>query len=313
MALRKGITRRQFVASVLAGGVALAGGCVAPTDPVGIPRGRRVWVMGDSHIGLNDGNSTGGEDGAHWLRLAVADVGAPEHRPDYLVHVGDISHHAGKEEELKTYARIRELADLGPWYEIVGNHDHGAVPAGRWERIIGRPTQYTLIDGNTAWIMVSAEQGGSTGVWGPDTLGWLEARVAENQARNVIVVTHQPVSNTVFRSDEEERCLADREGIEKLLSDHRVDLWLCGHIHGGRRRRSYLMRRGRTAFVNVASVSYAYGTGAATSCLLTAERDSRRLHIRTRDHGRREFMAGHEMTVDLPFAWQFDSAPVMAV
>jgi hypothetical protein len=310
------ISRRTFLATASAGGAALMlGGCEGP-GPDGPrasgdrPNRRRIWVLGDSHIGLRS-KSTSHRDGAEWLEDAVADQLHNVDPVDWVLMVGDASHHAGREEELKRYAAIRDASKMGPWFEIAGNHDHRGLAEGRWGRIIGRPPRYVIRDGNTVFVCVSVEQGNSRGDLSGRTLGWLRDRVRENQAGNVVVVTHQAAPDTVYDSDRWSRIITAKEFVGDLLANHRVDLWLCGHIHGGGRTDRHAVSRGRTQFLNVASMSHAYGSGASHSFTFDIRAGGRTLVARCRHHDSESWLDRHELHVRLPLPWQPGERPTI--
>jgi hypothetical protein len=307
-------TRRQFLAAVAAGsaGLALAGALRSYGSNAAV-RQRHIWAFSDCHIGCS-GPGNDGRDGGDWLALAVAEQRKTQPQIDYVLALGDLSDSvAGQADQLKRYGAIRDTAEMGPWFEIVGNHDFSAVPSGDWEKFIGRPTRYTLVDGNTAFICASTERGSGAGLLSPPTIDWMAGELDRCKNGNVIVCTHQPPADTVYRSDQAARCLHNDVAIAKLIEEHRIDLWLCGHIHAGPRNAEYVVRHGRTMFVNVASAGHAYGTGATISYTFSGTEGSRSLVGRCRDHERGRFLDDCEVTVDLPKPWALgkDAKPVL--
>ena len=98
---------------------------------------------------------------------------------------------------------------------------------------------------------------------------------------------------------------------EKILKDVRVDLWLCGHIHAGRRHAGYVARRGRTTFINVASAGRAYSTRACNGYVLEMVEGTRTLRARCRDHETHRDLANQSVNVAFAHAWRFLDRPKM--
>jgi len=301
------ITRRAFLArSAAAAAVAAIGPRALRAADADAPS-RRVWAFADSHVGLvHDG-----KDGADWLALALADLKRNVKPCDYALGLGDLTHNAGAEAELRGYLKVRDAAGLPAWYELAGNHDFGAIPAGRWAELIKRPRNYAVVDGNAVWLLISARQGKSEGRVSRAVGNWLLAQAQAHRDRNVIVCSHQAVYKTVAGSGGEETYLMHRGFVQRIIDRARIDLWLCGHIHGGRRNRRYIVRRGRTTFINVASVNHAYGTGAAHGCVLEMAGGAKTLLARCRHHDRARYLPDQQATVPMPHSWKFDGKPTV--
>jgi len=309
------LTRREFLAASAVGGAGLIVGCGAPFPDLVLrdpgPARRRIWVFADSHIGLA-GRGNDGRDGADWARLSIADAREDLDPIDYVLALGDVTHHAGAKAELRTYVDIRKASGLGPWYELAGNHDYAALPAGRWRRYVRRPARYCLLDGTAAVFFISAEQGKSDGRVSPAAARWLQAGIEHYQdTHNIIVCTHQAVWHTVAGASDSSCCLNHRVLISRILKRTRVDLWLCGHIHGGRRNPAFVTKKDRTVFVNVAALGHAYGTGACHSYVLDMERGSGALIARCRVHDRNTWAFDQEVRMEAPHAWRFADRPTV--
>jgi DNA repair exonuclease SbcCD nuclease subunit len=308
------ITRRQFLGGLAGAGALVLVGCqpLALEEP---PRllgtsSRRVWAFSDSHLGL-DGKANADRDGADWMELAIKDVRDNVGTVDYVLPLGDITDR-GQRGQLARYAEIKQRSGLGPWYELVGNHDFAAVPAGLWRRYVRRPLRYSLVDGNAAWVFLSSEQGKSEGRISKASAQWLLETVTRHQDKNVIVCSHQAVYDTVSGSKGGETYIEHRLLVARVLQQARVDLWLCGHIHGGRRNAGYIARRGSTAFINVAALGRAYGTGACTSFVLEMDEGATAMRARCRDHEQARYLEDLSAEVDFPRPWRFSSRPQVA-
>ncbi len=309
------ISRREFLGYAAIGGAGLLLGCTSPAALLSQaqpgPARRRVWAFADSHIGLG-GRSNDGRDGAEWLELCLNDLQERVGAADYALALGDVSDDRGREDQLRRYVEIRDHSGLPGWYELAGNHDYGAVPAGRWRRLVKRPLRYVLVDGTAAWFFISAEQGKSDGKISPAVTRWLIQEIAAHQdQRNIIVCSHQAVYGTVAGSSSPACCLNHRALVARVLQQVRVDVWLCGHIHGGRRHAGYVAQRGQTTYINVASAGRAYGTGACNGCLFEMAEGSTRMFARCRDHERGAYLDDQEVSIDLPHPWRFFAKPVL--
>lgn len=309
------ISRREFLGELAIGSAGLLLGCsgagalLAQAKPG--PKSRRVWAFADSHIGLG-GRANDDRDGADWLELCLKDVRGPLGSADYALALGDVTDDRGREDQLCRYVQIRDGSGLPGWYELAGNHDYAALPAGRWKRLVKTPPRYALIDGTAAWFFVSAEQGKSDGRLTPPVAHWLMREIARHQdSRNIIVCSHQAVYGTVSGSASSGACLNHRKLVARILRTVRVDLWLCGHIHAGRRHAGYIARRGRTTYINVASAGHAYGTGACAGYLFEMAEASRTMRARCRDHERGAYLKDQGAELQMPHPWRFFARPVI--
>ena len=299
------VTRRTFLAASAAAAAEAALGPQVLWAARAAGRTRRLWAFADPHVGLvHDG-----KDGAEWMALALADLQRNVKPLDYALGLGDLTHNAGAEAELQAYRKVRDAAALPAWYELAGNHDFGAIPAGNWAKYIRRPRNYALVDGSAVWLLISARQGKAEGRISRAVGNWLLAQAHAHRDRNVIVCTHQAVYGTVAGSGGGETYLMHRGFVQRIIDRVRIDLWLCGHIHGGRRNRRYVVRRGRTTFINVASINHAYGTRAATGYVLEMTEGEKTMLARCRDHDRARYLPDQQARVGFPHPWKFTEKP----
>jgi len=261
-------------------------------------RTRRVWILADTHIGRVED----GKDGDQWLRLAVQDVRKNLAPVDYAVFLGDMTARY-EPEQFEKYARLRDTSGILPWYEIAGNHDFHGIENGEYFKWTICPLRYVVLDGNLAWFFVSAERGMADGLVCPQTTEWLGQSIARHQHKNIVVCTHQLVHDTVEYSTREARYLHPKEQLEELLSDVRVDLWLAGHAHFAPRTPAYAANKGHTTFLNVASITHAYNTGASVSYILEMEEGTCSARLRCRIHDRCRFAPEFGLHLKLPQCW----------
>jgi predicted phosphohydrolase len=289
------------------------------TWPAG-PNSRRIWAWSDSHLGAAV-DDLAGRPAEEWMGSCFKDLKGNVGLLDYAIPLGDITD-TGTQEQLQDYVRIRDASGIRTWYELAGNHEYAAVPAGRWATYIGRPARYAIFDGNCIWFLLSANQGRDVG-WQPKAaVAWLKESIAANQDRNVIVCTHQPVYGTVAGSTGKGSHLSlagpskdssptDAKPFADLLEEVRVDLWLSGHIHAGRRTARYIARRGPTTFINVSALGRAYGTGACTSYLLEMKAGEKDMLARCRDHEAGRYLEDQEVRIGFRHPWRFAEKPTV--
>jgi len=280
---------------------------INPSAP-DLSTGRRTaWAWADTHAGKD----WDGVDGGVWARRSMREMIRNVGRPDYVLQLGDVTH-AYKDAEFQEYARLRDRSGIGRWYEIVGNHDFHGTESGLYQKYIGKPHRYVVLDGNVAWVFVSAERGRAAGILRAPTRRWLRNVVAKYQDRNLILCSHQLVVNTVRRTHPEqdfEAVLNPRRWVSELRRHYRIDAWLAAHEHGPRRTRDQVARKGRTTFINVASFSHAYHTEACNSYLLVMRAGARELWARCRDHDRRKFIGAFSAHIPLPFPVELSARP----
>lgn len=318
-----GISRRELLKLAAAGGAGLLLGPAvvrALSGEVGAagPDARRVWAWSDSHLGGNVADHAGRE-GAEWMQLCMKDLKDKLSPVDYALPLGDITDD-GTEEQVQQYVELRRAAGVGTWYDLAGNHDYAAVADGCWAKLVDRPIRYIVLDGNCAWFIIGANQGRDVG-WQPKpVLAWLRRVLAEHQDKNVIVCTHQPVCGTVASSTGEGAYLSlagpakesfpnNAKPFDDLLKEVRVDLWLCGHVHGGKRSPRHIARRGATTFINVSAMGRMYNTGACTSCLLEMRAGQKEMLARCRNHESGAFVEDQQVRVEFPNPWRFAAKP----
>jgi hypothetical protein len=270
---------------------------------------RSVWVWADAHGGLE----VDGRDAAEWAELALAELLDNVGRPDYVLELGDVAH-AYKEEQFRRYARMRDTSGIPLWFQIVGNHDFHGTENGLYQKYVGWERDYVLVDGNLAWVMVSAERGRACGILHAPTRRWLKRVLGAYRDRNIVLCSHQVPAHTLRRSHPAkniERILTPVPWVSDLRRHCRVDGWLCGHEHGPPRDGRQAVRVGRTTFINVASISKAYHTKASVSFVLEMREGERVIHARCRNHDERRFVADFSIDIPIPFPLRLGEVPVI--
>lgn len=265
---------------------------------------RRVWLLADTHIGRVED----GKDGDQWLRLAIQDLQANLPPVDYALFLGDMTARYTSR-QFQKYAQLRDASGISPWYEIAGNHDYHGIESGEYFKWTISPLRYVVLDGNACWLFASAERSNAAGLMGEQTAEWLKESILQHQDKNIILCTHQLVYGTVEYSTRDARYLHPRERVEKLLKEVRVDLCLGGHAHFAPRSTEYAKREDQTTFINVASITHAYNTGACLSYILEMQDGSREASMRCRIHDDRRFAPEFSLTVRFPYPFHFGHRP----
>ncbi len=190
--------------------------------------------VSDLHIG---GRPESDERAARVL----AHVCAMRPAPDVLVVTGDVADHgwAGGAQAADEYARARDLlaAWRGPLLVGTGNHDGrgpfaevllgGQAPA-RLDRGLKVAGHHVLMLDS----LVSAVDGQRIdhGELAPETLSWLEDRLAESHTPTFVCFHHPPVTVGIAEADTMQ--LRNGSALEPVLSRHdHVVAVLVGHNH----------------------------------------------------------------------------------
>ncbi|PMR69657.1 phosphodiesterase [Halomonas heilongjiangensis] len=144
-------------------------------------------------------------------------------RPDVVLVTGDVS----QDETAASYQlAARTLAKLSaPWFWLAGNHDAPALMAETRELL-------DELDLDT-WrvLLLDTRVGGQPhGELGPERLGRLAERLAEDERPTLLVMHHPPLA--VGSAWLDEIGLEDREAFwETLAAFRQVKAIFCGHIH----------------------------------------------------------------------------------
>lgn len=188
----------------------------------------------DFHIGA-PGKKVGGQiDTADFLKRAVAHVNALDPQPEVVLATGDLAN-VGTADE---YRYVRELlAPITlPLYVIPGNHDNRETMRAAFSDHAYLPRegflQYAIDDYPLRLIaldtLIQGEEGGELR---PESLAWLEARLAEARDKpTVVIMHHQPFWTGMHYMDN--IGLADPAAFRDVIARHnQVERVLCGHMH----------------------------------------------------------------------------------
>ena len=183
--------------------------------------------LSDSHI-LEPGEVLCGVvDTAALLAAAVAHVNTLDPQPDLILVTGDLVNDGRPAQ----YAHLRQLlAPLGaPLVLVPGNHDDGAALIaefpGQSRRAVHDlgPLRLVVLDS-----LVAGEPGGRIG---DEQLGWLDAVLAADRHRPVLVAVHHPPFLTGI-AHMDGMGLEDGTAFGEVIGRHpQVERVLCGHLH----------------------------------------------------------------------------------
>lgn len=276
----------------VAAGVLGAVPLLADTDkPSGM---RRVLVLSDLHIGRKKEIL----DGAVWFSRALEDIRKNVGSVSYAVTLGDISQH-GRAESIRKYLDVRKKSAIPKWFELAGNHEYRYGGIKNYVTLVRNTDPYLFIDGNIVWFFISDEKGGRQGDITDSTVAWLKKNLALNKDKVLIVCSHQIPADTINKSDKGAYCIHPKEKIADILATRPIDLWLCGHEHHGPYVAANRKRKNNTTFINVASMSHAYGTKKSQSFILEFKQNEKKIMARRRTHDDQCYTPAFDMAIPL--------------
>ena len=286
------LSRRKFIQHASTGTAALGLLGLHSLRAAPTPGSRLVWVASDAHSGRVED----GLDGAEWFARAARDI--RQFDAAYGLFLGDMSQ-GGNEAGLRNYLDARDQSGIKNWYEIAGNHEYRSGRASLYEKLVRSTDPYKVVDGNLVWFFLSDERKGVPGDISEETCDWLEAELAANEDKTLIVCSHQLVSGTLYKSSHHMRRLNPQERIAEIIEKSSIDLWMCGHEHHSPYSSKRIARIGNTSYINVASVSHAYNTKASQSFLLELKPGAKEIVARRRMHDTAEFLPEFEVKIPL--------------
>ena len=297
--MKNEITRRDCLKHAAVGTAAIGLAGVSPTIAHAATKTRHVLAFSDIHIGRKDDEL----DGAEWMAKGLNELKKNKVPVDYAMVLGDIAHGA-TEQAFKTFVEQRDKSHIETWFELAGNHEYHGGTCKHYEKIVRSIKPYSHIDGNIAWLFISDENGSVQGDLGDEAYQWLEKSVREHQDKVVIVCSHQGVHGTTYKTTSGSRHIHPKEKIASLLENHRVDLWMSGHEHHRPydKQNNNIVRKNDTTFINIASMSHAYGTKQSQSFVLAFAEGEKKIVARRRVHDDQEFDPKYETEIPLQLA-----------
>ncbi len=315
---KKNLNRRAFLRHSLAALSLSAGymsGCalnIAPPDPDENRNKvvkKQILACADIHIGFNNINVD-----SVIFKNALGDIKNNIGTIDYALVLGDMVE-TGSTEEFQKYLSIRNTSGISQWFELAGNHEQGGIL--EYEKLINYHKTYAVRDGNLVWIFLSDELYSSYGEMGEKTYLWLKDTITKHQDKNIILCTHQLVKDTV-------RPLSDSHsyfdptgkyiinGSTGILDTLRVDLWLNGHQHyfvydPELDIATKTLPKGKTTFINVASLNFNYNTQASQSFIFEIIKGKSEIVAKRRIHDLEIYDSNCTISIPLPFPVEFST------
>ena len=216
------------------------------------------FVAASAQLSLYIANDLG-RNGYYQQKQIAALMGtmAEDDGPEAVLALGDVHHFEGVASVndplwLTNFELIYDHPELMiPWYPILGNHEYRgntqavldyAHVSRRWcmparyysLRFDGDGTSVRVIMLDTTPLM---DKYRNDSITYPDAhlqdadaqLAWLEAELAAATEGWVIVAGHHPVYADTPKDESERTDMQARVG--EILRRHRVDFYICGHIH----------------------------------------------------------------------------------
>ena len=235
---------------------------------------------------------------------------------EFVVAAGDVHHFEGVRSVddplwMTNYELIYSHPDLMlPWYPICGNHeyrgntqaviDYSNVSA-RWQMPSRYYTKVMEEDGATLRLVMLdtsplLDKYRKNTEKYPDAcksdyrreLAWADSVLTSAKEDWVIVVGHHPIYADTDKSESERRDLQQR--LDPILRKHKVDMYLCGHIHNFQHIRKagtdidYVVNTSGSLAREVKPIDGTQFCSSATGySLITADKGELCLHLIDRD------------------------------
>ena len=216
------------------------------------------FVAASARLSLYIANDLG-RNGYYQQKQIAALMGtmAEEDGPEAVLALGDVHHFEGVASVndplwLTNFELIYDHPELMiPWYPILGNHEYrgntqAVLDYAHVSRRWCMPARYYSLrfddDGTSVRVIMLdttplIDKYRNDSITYPDAhlqdadaqLAWLEAELAAATEDWVIVAGHHPVYADTPKDESERTDMQARVG--EILRRHRVDFYICGHIH----------------------------------------------------------------------------------
>ena len=216
------------------------------------------FVAASAQLSLYLANDLG-RNGYYQQKQIAALMGtmAEEDGPEAVLALGDVHHFEGVASVndplwLTNFELIYDHPELMiPWYPVLGNHEYrgntqAVLDYAHVSRRWCMPSRYYSLrfedDGITVRVIMLdttplIDKYRNDSITYPDAhlqdtdaqLAWLEAELAAATEDWVIVAGHHPVYADTPKDESERSDMQRRVG--EILRRHRVDFYICGHIH----------------------------------------------------------------------------------
>ncbi len=185
--------------------------------------------IGNSFIVVGDSRS-----GDSIYREIVSAITSSLSYADGMIHVGDMIENPGNQGQWTNFLNMTApVAQVMPWYAVVGNHDVGSVSSQKmYQSVLGAPSDklyYSFNVKDSHVIILDTEVPGQMGGIVGEQLAWLTQDLQANaSAPYTFVFTHRPVFPQGHYQGHD---LANAQELHRLFMQYGVDAVFSGHEH----------------------------------------------------------------------------------
>lgn len=197
---------------------------------------KKVQLVSDMHIGAGTANNL-------QYDKFILDVNSNT-TPDALLMLGDETNAGSIYQLYHFYNQTKNLSSSvledSNTFVIPGNHDMASTTYytiwERWRTLFSYMPNWTYMMGNILFITIPTSGFYVYGEVTDSQLDWVNATISANTDKNIVILSHHPLSNTTFYSDSQDRSW-------KITSDNKlkgmayyqrfnISAWISGHDHG---------------------------------------------------------------------------------
>ncbi|WP_041140135.1 metallophosphoesterase family protein [Beduini massiliensis] len=152
---------------------------------------------------------------------------------DYIFSLGDLA----TEGNIRHYQTIEPIVNQHKNYmNVLGNHDTTYVSKKEIQHFFTSDRYFVKELEDTAIIALDSTKEFVLDNWGgiidEEQLIWLKKEVTRLSNKNLIVLSHHPLTNTTFNSEKPMASIENSQAVNAILSRHQKNnLFICGHVH----------------------------------------------------------------------------------
>ncbi|BDS07078.1 hypothetical protein NT6N_21180 [Oceaniferula spumae] len=160
-----------------------------------------------------------------------------EHRPNFLLHPGDLVESGGKKEQWIShfFRSMSPLVSRVPFYSVLGNHEHNSANYYNYVSLPDPEYYYKYSYGNAEFFMLDTNKKCDPK---SEQYLWLDKALAASTAKWKFVCHHQPAYSSdendfgnLWKTNKSTRGSMNSRHLAKLYDQHKVDIVWNGHIH----------------------------------------------------------------------------------
>ncbi len=137
---------------------------------------------------------------------------------------------------------------------------------------------------------------------GEGWLNWFNQTIQNNQDKNIIVVPHIPVYDTVASSTTVYDYWKESDDLIWIMENYNIALWVSGHTHNSHSTSNMIVEKYGTCHVNLGDNKNHY-----ESRMFYFEEGSDEVLIRSRNHDSQSWQSSYDYTATLDFAYISDA------